>query len=571
MTIRRRHQGLPSPAAGAGSSSLDGPAPADLRMLASAIAGRPVTVVGGCDGLSHTDGTTIYLSPLDSTTTVCVQAAMIGAGSLHAPALRRVLARKGATPRYVTVEAVRATAALQQSLPPDVVAAARAHWPAGTSDGPVDSATQAVRQKAIPDAPSEFGTLRRAALSAPPAVPVADDLDEPPEAENDAADEEERGTERSSLLMTALFDNAFTRLMREIIGPTASEAEDDNGGIETTVTSATRGNRPGKAKPVLARLAPKAAAAPDSLGFAYPEWDFRARAYRPNWCSVVELDPTPRSEAEATHVAPNRELVRAALRVTTVREPHNRQHVGDGLDVGSLVRFAVSHRAGDTPDDRVMRARLRTASELSVLLLIDCSGSGAETAGGQAIWEHQRQVGAQFLAAFDAAGARVGAYGFNSRGRRVQFLRIKSFAGRYGAAARARLAALQPSGYTRMGPAIRHATHQLSSQGGSDRRLLIVVSDGFPYDDEYEGSYAEHDARHALEEAATLGIGCSCFTVESPTDAAALERLWGSATYVQLTSGRRWAAPVEETLQAAMRRAAATQKTRTSAPQGASA
>jgi nitric oxide reductase activation protein len=337
------------------------------------------------------------------------------------------------------------------------------------------------------------------------------------------------------------------------------------------VTSATRGNRSGNAKPVLARLAPKAAASPDSNGFAYPEWDFRARGYRPNWCSVVELDPAPQSEAEALHVSPNRELIRAALRVTTVREPHNRQHVGDGLDVGSLVRFAVSHRAGETPDDRVMRARLRTASELSVLLLIDCSGSGAETAGGQAIWEHQRQVGAQFLEAFDAAGARVSAYGFNSRGRSVQFLRIKSFAGRYGAAARARLAALQPSGYTRMGPAIRHATHLLSSRGGSDRRLLIVVSDGFPYDDEYEGAYAEHDARHALEEATTRGVGCACFTVESPTEAPALERLWGSATYVQLTSGRRWAEPVEATLQAAMRRAASVQKTRTSTTQGASA
>jgi nitric oxide reductase activation protein len=285
----------------------------------------------------------------------------------------------------------------------------------------------------------------------------------------------------------------------------------------------------------------------------------------------VELDPAPQPEAEVLHLSPNRELIRAAVRVTTVREPHNRQHAGDGLDVGSLVRFAVSHRAGETPDDRVMRARLRTASELSVLLLIDCSGSAAETSGGQAIWEHQRQVGAQFLAAFDAAGARVGAYGFNSRGRSVQFLRIKSFAGRYGAAARARLAALQPSGYTRMGPAIRHATHLLSSHGGSDRRLLIFVSDGFPYDDEYEGTYAELDARHALEEATTRGVGCACFTVESPTEAPALERLWGSATYVQLTSERRWAEPVEATLQAAMRRAASIQKTRKSATQGASA
>jgi hypothetical protein len=536
-------------------------------MLASAIAGRTVAVAASADGVAHTDGTTIFVGLQDRTTTVCVQAAMIAAGSLHAPALRRVLARKGATPRYVTLEAHRATAALDRLLPPTVVAATRRHWPGVPSTGPGDSAAKAEQDKSIPDAPSEFGTLRRAALSAPVVPGTGDSGEEPDEAIETA--EGLDGLERSSVLSIARFDNAFTRMMRDIIGPAAGEAEDDNGGLETSVTSASRGNRAGKAKPVLARLAPRPASAPDARGASYPEWDFRARAYRPNWCSVVELDPALQPEAQALHISPSRELVRAALRVTTVREPHNRQHAGDGLDVGSLVRFAVSQRAGEPPDDRVMRARLRTASELSVLLLVDCSGSGAETAGGSAIWEHQRQVAGQFLAAFGAAGARVGAYGFNSRGRTVQFLRIKGFAGRYGAAARARLASLQPSGYTRMGPPIRHATYLLSADGGAERRLLVVVSDGFPYDDEYEGPYAEHDARHALEEAAARGVGCACFTVESPTEAPALERLWGSATYVQLSSSLRWAEPVEATLQAAMRRAASVQKARTSAKQGA--
>lgn len=568
MAFRRRRQDSRGPTVGGESSPADALAPGDLRMLASAIAGRTVTVAASADGIAHTDGTTIFVGPEDSTTTVCVQAAMIGAGSLYTPALRRVLGRTGAIPRYVTLEARRTTATLDRLLPPTVLATVREHWPAEPTKGPLDSAEQAVQRKTVPGAPSEFGTLRRAALSAP-ADHGAGDGSVEEERQSDTSDGE-GGFERSSLLLTARFENAFTRMMREIIGPAASQADDDGGGIEHAVTSATRGNLSGRnAKPVLARLAPRAAAVPDTKGSTYPEWDFRASAYRPNWCSVVELDPAPQPETEVMHVVRNRELVRAALRVTTVREPHNRQHFGDGLDVGSLVRFAVSHRAGETPDDRVMRARLRTASELSVLLLVDCSGSGAETAGGQAIWEHQRQVAAQFLEAFDAAGARVGAYGFNSRGRSVQFLRIKSFSGRYGANARANLAALQPSGYTRMGTAIRHAAHLLDSEGGSDRRLLIVVSDGFPYDDEYEGAYAENDARHALEEAAALGVGCACFTIESPTEAAALERLWGSATYVQLSSGRRWAEPIEASLHAAIRRAASIQKTRTSPTQGA--
>ena len=564
MAIRRRRQGNETPLAGVESPALDGPAPRDLRMLASAIAGHEVQVAASPDGVAHTDGRTIFVGPDHSATTVCVQAALIGAGSLDAPALRRVLARKGAMPRYVTVEAGRAVETLDTLLPESVVTAVREHWSSAPHTGtPAESAVDAVRHKSIPDAPPAFGTLRRAALSAP-VVAAGGPGDE--EADGTSGDGD---VERSSLLMAARFDNAFTQLMRNIVGPATGNADEENGGTEMAVTSAARRAQAGQnGKPVLSRAMAKAAAAPDTRGSSYPEWDFRAGAYRPAWCSVVELDPALRPDAEPLHVSPNRELLRAALRVTTVREPHNRQHFGDGLDLGSLVRFEVAHRAGETPDDRVMRARLRTASELSVLLLIDCTGSGAESSGGRAIWEHQREVGAQFLAAFDASGARIGAYGFNSRGRTVQFLRIKSFAGGYGSAARARLAALQPSGYTRMGAAIRHASHLLEAEGGSDRRLLIVISDGFPYDDDYEGAYAENDARRALEEAATRGVGCACFTVESPTEAPALERLWGSATYVQLTAGRRWAEPVEATLHAAMRRATSTQKTRTRATQG---
>jgi nitric oxide reductase NorD protein len=536
--------------------------------LASAVAGRSVSVVHDATSVVHTDGTTIFLpeagSPYevrDAVTPVCVQAAMIGAGSLHQPALRRVLMRKGAMPRYVTLEAGRAIALLDEVLPPSIVSAVRAHFPGELPAGPDASAEQAVRQRALPDAPASFGTLRRAALSAPQEA-VDQDLegDELPEVD-EPSDDADGKPEKSTVMMPALFDNAFTRMMKEILGSEGSSAaaDADNGGMETAVRSAVRMPRvSATARPIAARVGRLFASAPDPNGIAYPEWDFRAGAHRPDWCSVVEHDPAPQTDSELTHVPGNRALLRAAVRITTARERHHRQHSGDALDLAALVGFEVTRRAGDTPDGRVFQARLPTASDLSVLLLLDCSGSAAETAGNQPIWEHQRLVAAQFLAAFVAAGARVAAYGFTSRGRTLQFLRIKAFDDGYAEPARQRLASLQPSGYTRMGAAIRHATHVLSSRGGTGRSLLVVISDGLPYDDDYEGAYAEQDTRHALEEAAARGVGCACFTVESPTNPVALERLWGSATYVPLTSGRRWTAPVEAALRSAMRTAAST-------------
>jgi nitric oxide reductase NorD protein len=570
----RRHR--EQSAAGGVDISIDEPgrigaAGGPLRLLASAVAGRSVSVVHDATSVVHTDGTTIFLpepgSPdeiRDAVTAVCVQAAMIGAGSLHQPALRRVLMRKGAMPRYVTLEAGRAVELLHQVLPSSVVSVVRAHWAADLPEGPDASAEQAVRRRAVPDAPASFGTLRRAALSAPQAA-IGKDLegDELPEVEEPADDADGKKPEKSAVMMPALLDNAFTRMMKEILGSEGSSAagDADNGGMETAVRSAVRMSRlSATARPIAARVARMLASAPDPNGIAYPEWDFRAGAHRPDWCSVLEVDPAPQPDCEPTHVPSNRPLLRAAVRITTARERHNRQSTGDALDLAALVGFEVTRRAGDTPDGRVFQDRLPTASDLSVLLLLDCSGSAAETAGAQPIWEHQRLIAAQFLAAFAAAGARVGAYGFSSHGRTLQFLHIKAFDDGYAGPARQRLACLQPSGYTRMGAAIRHATHLLRTSGGTGRSLLVVISDGLPYDDDYEGAYAEQDTRHALEEAAARGVGCACFTVESPTNPSALERLWGSATYVQLTTGRRWSAPVEAALRSAMRTAASTSR-----------
>ncbi|MGI9591868.1 MAG: hypothetical protein ACR2P8_10915, partial [Myxococcota bacterium] len=56
-------------------------------------------------------------------------------------------------------------------------------------------------------------------------------------------------------------------------------------------------------------------------------------------------------------------------------------------------------------------------------------------------------------------------------------------------------------GYTRIGPALRHATALLAATP-AERRLLLLVSDGKPTDyDRYEGRYGVADVRQAIREA----------------------------------------------------------------------
>ena len=71
----------------------------------------------------------------------------------------------------------------------------------------------------------------------------------------------------------------------------------------------------------------------------------------------------------------------------------------------------------------------------------------------------------------------------------------------------------------------------LKNEAGTPNRLLVVLSDGFPYDDGYEGRYAEADADKAFEELRTEGVACLCLSIGAETAADALERVFGSASH----------------------------------------
>jgi len=129
-------------------------------------------------------------------------------------------------------------------------------------------------------------------------------------------------------------------------------------------------------------------------------------------------------------------------------------------------------------------------------------------------------------------GDRVGTYGFYSLGRdAVKFLRIKEFGVRFDTAAKRRLGSVQPSGFTRIGAAIRHSAHVLESQARAKNMILLVIGDGLPYDDGYEGRYARADARQAIHEAMRRGIGVVGLGIRSSTEPEVLEDVWSAASF----------------------------------------
>jgi nitric oxide reductase NorD protein len=217
--------------------------------------------------------------------------------------------------------------------------------------------------------------------------------------------------------------------------------------------------------------------------------------------------------------------------------PCRRQRQGDDIDIDAAVEARVDHLAGVAHADDTYIETLRRRRDLSVLVLLDVSGSAGEPGvGNRTVHQHQLQAATALTAALHELGDRVALHAFSSSGRKaVRVTRVKGFDQALDGRTLQRAGGLRPGGYTRLGAAIRHGTALLDQHGGTPRRLLVVLSDGFAYDHGYEGRYGEADAHRSLLEARQRGIGCLCLSVGAvDTDLAALRRVFGAAAHASV-------------------------------------
>ena len=236
-------------------------------------------------------------------------------------------------------------------------------------------------------------------------------------------------------------------------------------------------------------------------------------------------------EPPATHA-----LRRALARLGREWQRRPRQLQGIDIDIDAAIGACVDTAAGSSPSEEVYIDILRQHRDLAVLVLLDISGSAGEPSrAGGTVHEHQRAAAAALVVALHHLGDRVALYSFRSQGRSaVHVVPMKRFGERLDTTVMHRIGGSSPAAYTRLGAAIRHGSAVLAREGGTSRRLLVVLSDGFAYDHGYEGRYGEADARRALAEARRNGVGCLCLSLGAPTDTEALRRVFGTAAHARV-------------------------------------
>jgi nitric oxide reductase NorD protein len=286
---------------------------------------------------------------------------------------------------------------------------------------------------------------------------------------------------------------------------------------------------------------------PGDEAFAYDEWDRELNDYRVGWSRVIEKRV---KQGDRTFV----ELTRSRYRgvISSVRHQFqlmkpenltkiNREIDGEDYDLNALVDLVIDRKADGRQSENIYTKRLRRQRDVAVSILLDQSSSTARTITrnplqpytypGRRIIEIEKEGLVLMSEALEAVGDVYSINGFTSEGRRnVKFYVVKDFDERYSEETERRIGGITFQNNTRLGAAIRHAAQRLLRQENRTK-LLIILTDGRPYDHDYgDARYAREDVREALIEAKVNGITPFCITIDRESEAE-LRDLYGDVGY----------------------------------------
>ena len=257
----------------------------------------------------------------------------------------------------------------------------------------------------------------------------------------------------------------------------------------------------------------------------YPEWDWKSASYLPEHVNVLHTDaPEGDPGLLVPKTAATRRRLRAVQRQFEALQPKriaiSRQQDGDEIDLDAALRTICDLRATGDASDRIYRRTAAVERDLSVSTLIDTSRSTESIVGEQQVIAIAREALAALGHGLQATGDAHAIHAFSSLRRdRVFVSRIKDFDEPMSLHVEARIAALKPGFYTRLGAAIRHVSADLARRA-STRRLLLVITDGKPNDlDHYEGRHGIEDSRRSVMEARRLGHAVFGITIDKRAEA----------------------------------------------------
>jgi len=269
--------------------------------------------------------------------------------------------------------------------------------------------------------------------------------------------------------------------------------------------------------------------------FWYDEWDYRLNDYLKNHVKLLEhrrVDGDDSFYQQA--ITENYGLIHRIRRNFELIRPEAIQILrhwpeGDAFDYDALLEYALDRKMRITPDERLYRKRLKVDRDVAVFVLVDLSSSTrkpVQDGGGKSILAVEKEALVLFCEALERVGDAYALAGFSGSGRLAcEFFYLKDFAEPLNDEIKGRIGGIRPEKNTRMGPAIRHAAKELKEYPARVK-LMIILSDGLPNDQDYSNEYAIADSRSAIRESRSAFVHVHAITVNA-SSSAHLDNLYG--------------------------------------------
>ena len=280
----------------------------------------------------------------------------------------------------------------------------------------------------------------------------------------------------------------------------------------------------------------------DNTGYhiKYDEWDFTQRSYKDKFCKVYPKSLLKSDVAyyKKTILENNSTLIGLRKMLTTVNNKYQqqrRQTQGNEFDLDAITDLYVDVHTGHTPSEKIYLSNRKKEKDLSILLLLDISLSSDGYAAGNRVIDVEKQVSILFGEILNEFSIDFSIDCFYSKTRNhSSYITIKDFDDDWNRA-KFKVGAVEPSGYTRIGAALRHSGAMLDKRD-TKNKWVILLSDGKPNDyDKYEGKYGVNDVKQALRELNERKISSYALAIEAQAKYY-LPQMFGQNHYQILTT-----------------------------------
>lgn len=280
----------------------------------------------------------------------------------------------------------------------------------------------------------------------------------------------------------------------------------------------------------------------DEKGFhlKYDEWDFKKRKYLPNFCKVypktqVKTDTAYYKRTMSKYKTTLIGLRKMLTNVNNRLQQQRKQLQGEAFDLDALTDLYTDIHSKVSPDERIYLTQRKKEKDLAILVLLDISLSSDGYAAGNRVIDVEKEVSILFGEILNEFTIDFAIDGFYSKTRNfTTYLTLKDFKENWDKA-KFKIGSIEPNGYTRIGPALRHAGARIS-QSDARNKWIILISDGKPNDyDKYEGQHGIQDIKQALRELNEQEINSYALAIEAQAKYY-LPQMFGQNHYQILTS-----------------------------------